>query len=1067
MTDQKGSLDKLLESLQERAKELNCIYRVEEVLNQPDTDIDSACKGIIEAVPPGWQYPEMSQARIVIEDKEFKTPGWVESEWVLSADIRLQDKVVGMVEVAYTKSMPQADDGPFLKEEKKLIATIADRLGHFVLHHQMRNVYQEWRTARDGDHSERGGNEWRAVIDLLQQTDQKLFSSLTHKMLNHLCWAGVREAEKLLESRGDVDRSHEDEVIEDSNRPYQQRRFNRAVDLSSEVFHIAERNLSAEDILSRIQKWVREEKLGFLAHVVNRNLSLSDIADALRRFHYAGARDADNESPSMKGIRVSLIRRFLSDQLDYINIAKNYVVVDDFYELSQRLIYSTESHGKLGGKSAGMFLASQIIKKHFEAGEDLATVKIPRTWFMSSDLLLNFMHHNNLVEIVEQKYKPINEVRFEYPHILYTFKNSQFPSEIMKALSVVLDDMGDKPLIVRSSSLLEDRMGAAFSGKYKSVFIANQGSKQKRLESLMDAITEVYASTFGPDPIEYREERGLIDFGEEMGIMVQEVVGTRVGDYFFPSFAGVAFSRNEFRWSPRINREDGLARLVPGLGTRAVDRLSDDYPVMFAPGQPGLRVNASVDDILRYSPRYMDVINLKTNSFETVAVADLLKEFGHQYPLINKIVSIHQDGHISKPLGTHIDFDAADVIANFDGLLSGTKFVRQMRTMLEVLEEQMHTPVDIEFAHDGQHLYLLQCRPQSSSDAGKPAPIPQRVPPEKTVFTANRYVSNGRVPDVTHIVYVDPEKYNNLTDRADLVEVGRIVGKLNKILPKRQFILMGPGRWGSRGDIKLGVRVLYSDINNTAVLIEIARKTGNYTPDLSFGTHFFQDLVEAQIRYLPLYPDDEGIVFNEHFLTRADNILAEVLPKYERFADVIRLIDVPKSAKGKVLRVLMNAELDQAVGMLDSPTGESAAREKLTKPLVETQTDEQNWRWRYHMAESLAGQLEADKFGVKGLYLFGSTKNATAASASDIDLIVHFEGTEEQKAMLDKWFEGWSQALDTINYINTGYKTGGLLDVHYVTDEDIAKKSSYAAKIDAITDPAKKLGIKMGGDGSK
>ena len=131
---------------------------------------------------------------------------------------------------------------------------------------------------------------------------------------------------------------------------------------------------------------------------------------------------------------------------------------------------------------------------------------------------------------------------------------------------MVLDDFKDQPLIVRSSSLLEDRMGSSFSGKYKSLFLANQGGKRERLEALTDAIAEVYASTFGPDPIGYRAERGLLDFAEEMGIMIQEVVGTRVGDYFMPAFAGVAFSRNEFRWSPRIRREDGLLRLVPGLG---------------------------------------------------------------------------------------------------------------------------------------------------------------------------------------------------------------------------------------------------------------------------------------------------------------------------------------------------------------------------------------------------------------------------------------------------------------------------------------------------------------------
>ena len=205
---------------------------------------------------------------------------------------------------------------------------------------------------------------------------------------------------------------------------------------------------------------------------------------------------------------------------------------------------------------------------------------------------------------------------------------------------------------MRSSSLLEDRVGSAFSGKYKSLFLANQGTKRERLAALQDAIAEVYASVFGPDPIEYRAERGLLDVHEEMGIMIQEVVGRGSVDYFLPAFSGVAFSNNEFRWSSRIKREDGLVRLVPGLGTRAVDRLSDDYPVLIAPGQPGLRVNVTPDEIVRYSPKKVDVINLEENRFETIEVEDLLREHGREIPGIQQMVSAVDEGHIRKPIGS-------------------------------------------------------------------------------------------------------------------------------------------------------------------------------------------------------------------------------------------------------------------------------------------------------------------------------------------------------------------------------------------------------------------------------
>jgi len=688
-------------------------------------------------------------------------------------------------------------------------------------------------------------------------------------------------------------------------------------------------------------------------------------------------------------------------------------------------------------------------------------MKDTKTFHITSDVFLHFMHHNNFDEVVEQKYKPINQVRFEFPHIVQTFKNARFPADIVNGLSSALDDFGDHPLIVRSSSLLEDRIGAVFSGKYKSLFVANQGSKQQRLEALLDAIAEVYASTFSPDPIEYRAERGLIDYGEEMGIMIQEVVGTRVGNYFLPSFAGVAFSRNEFRWSPRIKREDGLVRLVPGLGTRAVDRLSDDYPVLIAPGQPGLRANASPDEVARYSPKKIDVINLESNSFETVDVHDFLREAGHELPAVRNMVSVYQDDLLREPSGM-LDYDKQNMIITFNNLTQRTPFVSQMKAILDTLEESLGIPVDIEFASDGRNFYLLQCRSQSYSALSAPAPIPKATPKDRIIFSAKKYISNGRTSDITHIVYVNPQEYSRLPDRSSMVDVGRAVGRLNRLLPKRQFVLMGPGRWGSRGDIKLGVSVTYSDINNTAALIEVARKKGNYLPDLSFGTHFFQDLVEADIRYLPLYPDDKDIIFNETFLRGSTNIFADMVPEYAHLASTVRLIDVPSITNGKVMRIFLNADLDEGMAVLMDPS-----RGDGTPTLTETSeptVDEDFWRWRLQMAESIAASLDPERFGVVNFYVFGSTKNANAGPASDIDILVHFRGSPEQLELLREWLDGWSLCLGQTNYMQTGYHTDGLLDVHIVTDDDISNKTSWAAKIGAVTDPARSLPMKASSD---
>jgi hypothetical protein len=711
-------------------------------------------------------------------------------------------------------------------------------------------------------------------------------------------------------------------------------------------------------------------------------------------------------------------------------------------------------------------MAQQILAKSSDGMPLLQSVKVPKTWYITTDEIKEFLHYNNLEELNLQKYKELFEIRIDYPNIIQLMKNCEFPEGIVKSLAMALDDFGDCPLIVRSSSLLEDQMGAAFSGKYKSLFLANQGSKQQRLEALMDAIGEVYASQYSPDSIQYRSERGLLDFQEEMGIMIQEVVGNRVGPYFFPLFAGVVFSNNEFRWSPRIKREDGLIRLVMGLGTRAVDRVGDDFPVLVSPGQPGLRVNSIPEEIKRYSPKKLDVINLEKNSFETLELSALLKEYGHMIPNIQQIISVYTPEYVKKPLAFDIDFERDDLVVTFDGLIKDTTFIKQIELIQGILQEKLGTPVDIEFASDGDNFYLLQCRPQSFSPDTTPAAIPKDLSPGDIIFSARRYISNGTIQDISHIVYVDPDGYNNLHKLDDLVKVGKAVGMLNHLLPRQRFVLMGPGRWGSRGDVKLGVQVSYADINNTAALIEIARKKSNYIPELSFGTHFFQDLVESNIRYLPLYPDDKDIIFNEIFLKRTDSILRQMLPEFGYLEDIVRVIDIPATCHGNVMKISMNADLEEALAYLAAPSGETtlgySEMNSTANPSLngEAYSDDRFWRWRYYMAERIAQRMDLDHFGVKGFYVFGSTNNGTAGPGSDIDVLVHFQGSQQQREELLYWLKGWSLCLAEMNFLKTGYTSDGLLDVHIVTDEDIAARTSFAVKIDAITDPAHPLKIK-------
>ncbi len=545
MKAQNDSLDKLLRNLQEREKELNCLYNVEEILNTT-AEIEEALRTIIEVIPPGWQYSDCCQTKIMYNEYEYHSPNFQPTQWVQSATIEVEETTEGEISIYYTEEMPQEFEGPFLKEERKLLDNIADRIGKYIFHIRGKKLMKEWETAKT-ELSQKSKSEWQVIVDLLRRTDHELLLFVSRKMTYYLCSNGIKEAQELLQNFGTNQKLNYAESTEDVNKPSPKISLDM-LNLASQTFEIAAAYLNDDDILAHVQRWIQENRTNFLVKSLDSTEStLGEMIDAIRHFHHMMLNSNELPVSTQKIVNVSLVLKFFTDHLDFIKVARDYIDANEMYELLKRIIFSERGRGKLGGKSAGLFLASRIIKKASSEDEALQNIKVPKTWYITSDVSPKFTFFNNLEEIKEQKYKPIELVRLEYPHITQIFKNSPFPPEILNGLSVALDDLGDHPLIVRSSSLLEDRLRTAFSGKYKSLFLANQGTKKERLAALTDAIAEVYASTFGPDPIEYRAEKGLLEFNEAMGIMIQQVVGTRVGKYFLPSYAGVAFSYNEFR----------------------------------------------------------------------------------------------------------------------------------------------------------------------------------------------------------------------------------------------------------------------------------------------------------------------------------------------------------------------------------------------------------------------------------------------------------------------------------------------------------------------------------------
>ena len=619
-------------------------------------------------------------------------------------------------------------------------------------------------------------------------------------------------------------------------------------------------------------------------------------------------------------IVVVLLKGLVSDQLAFIRIARKFIDIFDLKEIKTHKI----GRGKIGGKAAGMFLAYKIVTQSEEKDEiDLNNyVTIPETYFIGSDVYYNFKAINNLEYTISQKYRTREEIEEEYPRLRQAYLEGRFPDEIAEKLRQLLEKVGQAPLIVRSSSLLEDSFGSAFAGKYDSYFLPNQGSIKENLRALLQAIAQVYASVLSPDALFYRQMQGLDDYDERMAILIQKVEGEEHGRYFFPYVAGVGFSRNPFIWNSKLKREDGFLRIVVGLGTRAVDRVDRDYPRMVGLSHPSLRPVKGASEIKKYSQRFMDVIDLKENLLKTVPASELLSS---NFPGIQFLASV-DEGDFVKPifsLGTPIPPEK--FVLTFDNLLKNTNFVKLMKTMLKKLERHYQLPVDIEFTvqlipdypKPSFKIILLQCRPLSNQEWDKNIVVPRNIPLVDQIFSSNHLVPQGIVESVRYIIYVDPSTYSQICDHTVRLELARVIGRLNKRLTGKNFILMGPGRWGS-SNIDLGVKVSYADIYNTRMLIEIAMARNGISPEVSYGTHFFQDLVESKIYPLSLYPDNPGVILNQQFIQNTPNCLPVLLPSDSVYVDYIKVIDVPRAAQGKLLRVVMNAEEGRALGYLYS-----------------------------------------------------------------------------------------------------------------------------------------------------
>ncbi|MDR1829804.1 MAG: PEP/pyruvate-binding domain-containing protein, partial [Candidatus Fibromonas sp.] len=510
------------------------------------------------------------------------------------------------------------------------------------------------------------------------------------------------------------------------------------------------------------------------------------------------------------------------------------------------------------------------------------------SYYLGSDIFYTYIVQNGWWELRTKQKTP--EGYFAVAKELQEkLLNGKFPAAINEQFMQMLEHYGQSPIIVRSSSLQEDNFGNAFAGKYESVFCANQGTPEERCKAFEQAVRTVYASTMNDDALAYRQSRKLTGQDEQMAILVQRVSGDHHGDLFFPHIAGVGNSSNLYVWDKEMQPGAGMLRLVFGLGTRAVDRVSGDYARIIPLDNPAKRPPVNYGDEKKFSQHKADVLNLRENKLAEEALENL---WDSDLKTDKSIFFSTDTATLNRMRELGYKYNSVPQILDFKKLLSETKFPDFVHTVLNALKTAYNYPVDIEFTANfnpnGDFMFsLLQCRPLQTRGLGRVIEIPQ--PKEEDVFfssTGNFMGGNVRLP-LGYVVFIKAKEYLELSEQ-DKYQVARLVGAINKKLKGENVLLAGPGRWGTTTP-SLGVPVHFSELSNMSAICEVSYTQAGVMPELSFGSHFFQDIVESNIFYAAIFDGEAGVLFYPEHILSQENLLGRILEGENRMEAVIHI----------------------------------------------------------------------------------------------------------------------------------------------------------------------------------
>jgi hypothetical protein len=625
-----------------------------------------------------------------------------------------------------------------------------------------------------------------------------------------------------------------------------------------------------------------------------------------------------------------LLRMVISRDEPVLRLAEQYFTLRDMLQIRRRMIGT----GLIGGKAVGMLLSRAILEHDDPRWAEL--LERHDSFYVGADVFYTYLVQNGCWWMM-QKHKSGQQHEDEIETARRRILAGEFPEYIVQQFADMLDYFGQSPIIVRSSSLMEDNFGNAFAGKYESVFCANQGGQHKRLEDFLCAVRTVYASTMCEGALQYRADRGLLGRDEQMGLLIQRVSGATYGNLFFPQAAGVAFSFNPYVWNSRIDPEAGMFRIVFGIGTRAVERSDDDYTRVVALNDPTCRPESNFAQVRHYAQRRVDVLDLEANQLTPASFEEIVARCAG-IPL--HLFTSH-DAEAAKQLralGRPVNVGLTEVLT-FDRLLSETPFVGDMQALLGTLRRAYGCEVDVEwtlnfFAEERYRINVVQCRPLQVRGTGTHVETPENVPADALVLEARGGVVGKSIETALDwVIYVNPEAFSQLPE-GQRYEVAHVIGELTRLrtIQDTRIMLIGPGRWGTT-TAALGVPVTFSEIAPVSVLCELVMMHEHLIPDASLGTHFFNEMVERDMLYLALFPNQEGNTLNRAFFEkRLNNRLAISLPSAREWASVIQLVraaDLP----GKAALWISANTLQQRVVCYVKPPAAKPKRAPRKRPL--------------------------------------------------------------------------------------------------------------------------------------